>query len=47
MGVEESQFFLSHGGFLDSFTKDGEKLTRPPTGKPPTDIVLPPRAAEE
>jgi hypothetical protein len=41
MGVEDGQFFLSHGGFVPGFTKYGEKFTRPPTGKGPPEIVLP------
>jgi hypothetical protein len=41
MGVENGQFFLSHGGFVPGFTKFGDKFTRPSIGKPPTDIVLP------
>ncbi len=41
MGIEDEQFFLSHGGFVDGFTEYGRKFTRPATGKPPTDIVLP------
>ena len=41
MGVENGQFFLSHGGFVPGFTEYGEKLTRPATGKTPSDIVLP------
>ena len=41
MGVENGQFFLSHGGFVPGFTPYGEKFTRPPTGKAPSDIVLP------
>jgi hypothetical protein len=41
MGVEQGQFFLSHGGFVPGFTKYGEKFTRHATGKPPADIVLP------
>ena len=41
MGVEDGQFFLSHGGFVPGFTAYGEKLTRPVTGHLPTDIVLP------
>jgi len=41
MGVENGQFFLSHGGFVPGFTQYGEKFTRPATGKAPTDIVLP------
>ena len=41
MGVEKGQFFLSQGGFVEGFTKYGEKFARPVTGKPPGDIVLP------
>jgi hypothetical protein len=41
MGVEEGQFFLSHGGFVSGFTKYGERFTRPAKGKEPSDIVLP------
>ena len=39
MGVENGRFFLSHGGFVEGFTKYGEKFTRPAT-KPP-EITLP------
>ncbi len=35
MGVENGQFFLSHGGFVEGFTKFGEKFTRPALGEPP------------
>jgi hypothetical protein len=35
MGVEDGQFFLSHGGFVEGFTKFGEKFTRPALGQPP------------
>jgi hypothetical protein len=38
MGVENGQFFLSHGGFIKGFTKHGEKFTRPATGQPPADL---------
>ncbi len=41
MGVENGEFFLSHGGFVPGFTAYGEKFTRPATGQPPSDIVLP------
>ena len=41
MGVENEQFFLAHGGFGEGFTPYREKFTRPPTGKAPTDFVLP------
>ncbi len=40
MGVENGQFFLSHGGFVPGFTQYGAKFTRLPTGKAPSDIVL-------
>ena len=40
MGLEDGQFFLSHGGFVPGATKSGESLTRPATGLPPK-IVLP------
>lgn len=35
MGVEDGRFFLSHGGFVDGFTRYGETFTRPATGRPP------------
>jgi hypothetical protein len=41
MGVENGQFFLSHGGFIKGFTKFGDPFTRPAIGKAPSDIVLP------
>ncbi len=41
MGVENGQFFLSHGGFKDGFTQYGEKFTRPTVGTSPTMIELP------
>lgn len=40
MGVENGQFFLSHGGFVPGFTKYGEKFDRPATGKAPADLGL-------
>jgi len=40
MGVEAGQFFLSHGGFVEGFTKYGEVFARPATGKAPV-IELP------
>lgn len=46
MGVENGQFFLSHGGFTAGFTRFGEKFTRPLVGTPPSDIVLPPIPAK-
>ncbi|MFN0079027.1 MAG: DUF3472 domain-containing protein [Prosthecobacter sp.] len=36
MGVEAGKFFLSHGGFVEGFTKYGEPFTRPATNTPPT-----------
>lgn len=41
MGVEKGQFFLSHGGFINGFTKYGEKFDRAAIRKAPMDIVLP------
>jgi hypothetical protein len=42
MGVEDGQFFLSHGGFEDGFTKYGDTMERPTGGKsPPENIKLP------
>jgi hypothetical protein len=41
MGVENGQFFLSHGGFVDGFTDYGKSFTRPAGGKVP-DLKLPP-----
>ena len=41
MGVEDGQFFLSHGGYLAGFTEAGQRFTRPATGKAPADLVLP------
>ncbi len=35
MGVEAGKFFLSHGGFVEGFTKYGEPFTRPTTNTPP------------
>lgn len=35
MGVENGEFFLSHGGFVDGFSKYGEVFTRAPLGVPP------------
>jgi hypothetical protein len=42
MGLEDGQFFLSHGGFAAGFTRFGEKFERPAAGQPPRDITLPP-----
>lgn len=40
MGVEDGQFFLSHGGFVDGFTEYGTPFTRPGGGKAP-ELKLP------
>ena len=42
MGLEDGQFFLSHGGFVTGFTQYGEKFERPATGRAPSDLDLPP-----
>lgn len=42
MGVTaDGQFFLSHGGFLEGFTKFGEPFTRPLSGRSPAEMKLP------
>jgi hypothetical protein len=41
MGLENGQFFLSHGGFVPGFTKSGERFTRPATGRLPDVTGLP------
>ena len=41
MGVENGQFFLSHGGFIQGFTQYGDKFTRQAVGQPPV-VQLPP-----
>ena len=41
MGVENGEFFLSHGGFVDGFAKYGDVFTRPTAGQPPSDLILP------
>jgi hypothetical protein len=41
MGVEQGQFFLSHGGYITGFTAFGERFERPATGKPPENLGLP------
>jgi hypothetical protein len=42
MGVEGGQFFLSHGGFIDGYTKFGVPFDRPPTNRSPASMKLPP-----
>ena len=39
MGVENGQFFLSHGGFVPGFTEFGKAFARPATGKAPSGIA--------
>jgi hypothetical protein len=41
MGLENGQFFLSHGGFIPGFTKPGEKFDRPAKGSAPSAVGLP------
>lgn len=41
MGVEHGEFFLSHGGFVEGFTKYGTEFHRPLTKNPPQDLQLP------
>lgn len=38
MGLENNQFFLSHGGFLNGFSEYGEKFERKPSGVRPPDL---------
>ncbi len=42
-GVENGRFYLSNGGFIANGVKFGDLMTRPRTGKHPTDIALPKR----
>jgi len=39
MGVEDGQFFLSHGGFVEGFTKYGDKMNRPAGGQSPAESI--------
>jgi hypothetical protein len=41
MGVEQGQFFLSHGGFVNGFTEFGVPFERVSSGPSPADIQLP------
>jgi len=45
MGVEEGEFFLSHGGFMSSFTAYGESFTRAASKQSPASMKLPPLPA--
>jgi heme-degrading monooxygenase HmoA len=42
MGVEDGEFFLSHGGFVDGYTEFGKPFDRPAVGKSPAEGDLPP-----
>lgn len=42
MGVEDGEFFLSHGGFIEGYTKYGTPFTRPASGRSPVTMELPP-----
>ena len=35
MGLQDGQFFLSHGGFVEGFTRFGERFSRPAVGIQP------------
>jgi hypothetical protein len=39
MGLEQGQFFLSHGGFLDGFTAYGTLFQRPASGTRPKELM--------
>ena len=41
MGLENGEFFLSHGGFLDGHTEYGTLFERPVTKQPPQDLEFP------
>lgn len=45
MGLEQNQFFLSHGGFIDGSTRYGTMFERPPTSRSPAKQKLPPLPA--
>jgi hypothetical protein len=45
MGLDDGQFFLSHGGFVDGFTEFGKPFTRQATGESPATMNLPPLPA--
>lgn len=42
MGVEAGEFFLSHGGFIEGFTKYGAPYERAPSKRSPAEMTLPP-----
>jgi hypothetical protein len=39
MGLEQGQFFLSHGGFLNGFTEYGTVFERPASASKPKELV--------
>lgn len=39
--TQDGRFYLSNGGFIGEPVKQHDSFTRPATGHPPTDIVLP------
>ncbi len=41
MGVEEGEFFLGHGGFVEGYCKFGDSFDRPATNMPPSVEDLP------
>jgi hypothetical protein len=41
MGIENGEFFLSHGGFVQGFTEYGTRFDRPATGQNPITLKLP------
>jgi len=41
MGVEDGQFFLSHGGFIDGSTPYRTAFERPASGRSPATMKLP------
>lgn len=46
MGVEDGEFFLSHGGFVEGFTRAGERFSRPATGRLP-EFAVPGEGSEK
>lgn len=45
MGLDDGQFFLSHGGFVEGYTEFGKPFTREPSGNSPATMNLPPLPA--
>jgi len=41
MGLDDGQFFLSHGGFVEGYTEFGKPFTREPSGESPATMDLP------